>query len=143
MDVLLRANAVNYTVKAQGVPALAFGGRRQQQGPRLAEAVGGLIGKGVEVYVVSDDLAERGLQSEELVGGIKMVRKAEALHRPAPIAIPEGQGRIVEMIGRGVVGGGRLGLGCLDRIRHVLTSSGAQRSPQATHGRPRLPRGGL
>jgi sulfur relay (sulfurtransferase) DsrF/TusC family protein len=75
--VVLRANAVNYTVKAQGVPPLAIGARRQQQGPRLAEAVGGLIGKGVEVYVVSDDLSERGLQSEELIDGVKMIRKAD------------------------------------------------------------------
>ena len=70
-------NAVNYTVKAQGVPPLAFGARRQQQGPRLAEAVGGLIGKGVEVYVVGDDLTERGLQNEELIGGLKTIRKAD------------------------------------------------------------------
>ncbi len=76
-SVVLRANAVNYTVKAQGVPPLAFGARRQQQGPRLAEAVSGLIGKGVEVYVVGDDISERGLESEELIGGIKMVRKAD------------------------------------------------------------------
>jgi intracellular sulfur oxidation DsrE/DsrF family protein len=76
-SVVLRANAVNYTVKAQGVPPLAFGARRQQQGPRLAEAVGGLIGKGVEVYVVGDDLTERGLQNEELIGGLKTIRKAD------------------------------------------------------------------
>jgi len=75
--VVLRANAVNYTVKAQGVPPLVIGARRQQQGPRLAEAVGGLIGKGVEVYVISDDLSERGLQSEELIDGVKIVRKAD------------------------------------------------------------------
>ena len=77
LGVVLRANAVNYTVKAQGVPPLAFGARRQQQGPRLAEAVGGLIGKGVEVYVVGDDLTERGLQNEELIGGLKTIRKAD------------------------------------------------------------------
>jgi hypothetical protein len=76
-SVVLRANAVNYAVKAQGVPPLAFGARRQQQGPHLAEAVGGLIGKGVEVYVVSDDLTERGLQSEELIGGLRAIRKAD------------------------------------------------------------------
>jgi sulfur relay (sulfurtransferase) DsrF/TusC family protein len=76
-SVVLRANAVNYAVKAQGTPPLAFGARRQQQGPHLAEAVGGLIGKGVEVYVVSDDLTERGLQSEELIGGLKTIRKAD------------------------------------------------------------------
>jgi len=75
--VVLRANAVNYAVKAQGVPPLAFGARRQQQGPHLAEAVGGLVGKGVAVYVVSDDLTERGLQGEELIGGLKPVRKTD------------------------------------------------------------------
>jgi sulfur relay (sulfurtransferase) DsrF/TusC family protein len=76
-SVVLRANAVNYAVKAQGVPPLAIGARRQQHGPHLAEAVSGLIDKGVEVYVVSDDLTERGLQSEELIGGLKPVRKAD------------------------------------------------------------------
>lgn len=76
-SVVLRANAVNYTVKAQGVPPLAFGARRQQQGPHLAEAIGGLLGKGVEVYVVSDDLTERGLQGEELIGGLKTIRKSD------------------------------------------------------------------
>jgi sulfur relay (sulfurtransferase) DsrF/TusC family protein len=76
-SVVLRANAVNYAVKAQGVPPLAFGARRQQQGPHLAEAVGGLVGKGVEVYVISDDLTERGLQGEELIGGLKPIRKTD------------------------------------------------------------------
>lgn len=75
--VLLRANAVNYTVKAQGAPALAFGARRQKHGPRLAEAVSGLVDKGVEVYAVEDDLAQRGLEREELIGGLQMIRKAD------------------------------------------------------------------
>ena len=75
--VVLRANAVNYAVKAQGVAPLSFGARRQQQGPRLAEAVGGLAAKGIEVYVVSDDLTERGLQGEELIGGLKSIRKID------------------------------------------------------------------
>jgi len=35
------------------------------------------IGQGVEVYVVSADLTERGLQSEELIGGLKTIRKAD------------------------------------------------------------------
>src|SRR5262245_54265680 len=48
-------HAVNYAVKAQDVPPLAFGTRQQRRGPRIAESVGGLIGKGVEVHVVGDD----------------------------------------------------------------------------------------
>lgn len=75
--VLLRANAVNYTVKAQGAPPLAFGARQQKHGPRLAEAVSGLIDKGVEVYVVGDDLELRGLQKEELIAGARTVRAAD------------------------------------------------------------------
>jgi hypothetical protein len=77
LAVLLRGNAVNYTVKAQGVPPLAFGARAQKHGPRLAEAVSGLIGKAVPVYVVKDDLADRGIEDEELIAGLKMVGKAE------------------------------------------------------------------
>jgi sulfur relay (sulfurtransferase) DsrF/TusC family protein len=77
LNVLLRGNAVNYTVKAQGVPPLAIGARQQKHGPRLPEAVSGLIGKGVEVYVVKEDLTDRGLEDEELIGGVKMIRKAE------------------------------------------------------------------
>jgi intracellular sulfur oxidation DsrE/DsrF family protein len=73
LGILLRGNAVNYSVQAQGVPPLCFGARVQRHGPRLAEAVSGLIDKGVEVYVVSEDLVDRGLQSEELIAGLKMV----------------------------------------------------------------------
>ena len=75
--VVLRANAVNYAVKAQGVPPLAFGARQQKHGPRVAESVAGLIGKGVEVHVVSDDLVERGLQDEELVSDLRMIRRTD------------------------------------------------------------------
>jgi intracellular sulfur oxidation DsrE/DsrF family protein len=77
LTVLLRGNAVNYTVKAQGVPPLVIGARRQKHGPRLPEAVSSLIDKGVDVYVCKEDLADRGLDDEELIGGLKMVRKAE------------------------------------------------------------------
>jgi hypothetical protein len=77
LNVLLRGSAVNYTVKAQGVPPLAIGGRRQKHSPHLAEAVSGLIGKGIDVYVVKEDLAERGLDDEELIGGLRTIRKAE------------------------------------------------------------------
>jgi sulfur relay (sulfurtransferase) DsrF/TusC family protein len=77
LNVLLRGNAVNYTVKAQGVPPLAIGARQQKHGPHLPESVSGLIGKGVAVYVVKEDLADRGLEDEELIGGVAMIRKAE------------------------------------------------------------------
>jgi hypothetical protein len=77
IDVLLRANAVNYAVKAQGAPPLAFGARTQKHAPRLADDVGGLIAKGAAVFVVDEDLAERGLGEEELITGLTRVRRAE------------------------------------------------------------------
>jgi hypothetical protein len=76
LSVLLRGNAVNYTVKAQGVPPLAFGDRGQKHGPRLPEAISGLIGKTVDVYVLEDDLEDRGLIDEELIDGLTVVRRS-------------------------------------------------------------------
>lgn len=77
LDVLLRGNAVNYAVRVQGVPPLAFGAREQKQAPRLAEAVSGLIGKGVHVHVVGEDLADRGLRPDELIDGLERVARAD------------------------------------------------------------------
>jgi hypothetical protein len=77
LGVLLRGNAVNYTVKSQGVSPLTFGARRQRSGPHLADAVSGLIEKGVEVHVVREDLADRGLEDEELIAGLRTIRRAE------------------------------------------------------------------
>lgn len=77
VDVLLRANAVNYAVKAQGAPPLSFGARTQKNAPRLSDDVGGLIAEGAAVYVVDEDLAERGLGDDELIAGLTRVRRAE------------------------------------------------------------------
>jgi sulfur relay (sulfurtransferase) DsrF/TusC family protein len=77
LGVLLRGNAVNYTVKVQHVSPLAFGARRQRSGPHLADAVSGLIEKGVEVHVVREDLADRGIEEQELVAGLRTVRKED------------------------------------------------------------------
>ena len=74
--VLLRGNAVNYTVMAQGVPPLMFGDRVQKHAPRIAEQVAGLIAKGVPVMVVRECLAARGIGEEELMGGLTMVHQA-------------------------------------------------------------------
>ena len=77
LGVLLRGNAVNYTVKAQLVPPLAFGARQQRQAPHLAEAISALMDKGIDVHVVVEDLADRGLEAEELIDGLKPIRRSE------------------------------------------------------------------
>lgn len=76
LDVLLRGNAVNYAVKGQDASGLSFGDWSQAQPPRLDDDIAGLIGKGVEVYIVAEDVAERGLGDGDLIDGVKSVGRA-------------------------------------------------------------------
>jgi hypothetical protein len=77
LGVLLRGSAVNYTVRAQDASGLEFGAERQTQPPRLADDVAALIGKGVPVYAVEDDIAERGIVATELIDGVRRIARAE------------------------------------------------------------------
>jgi sulfur relay (sulfurtransferase) DsrF/TusC family protein len=76
LNVLLRGNAVNYAVKGQDASGLSFGERKQTQPPRLDEDVKKLTEKGVKVFIVEEDVAERGLQRSELIDGIEFVSQA-------------------------------------------------------------------
>ena len=76
VDVLLRGNAVNYAVKGQDAAGLEFGAWRQTHPPRLADDVASLISKGVAVFVVSEDLATRGLEGVPLVDGLTPIKRA-------------------------------------------------------------------
>lgn len=75
LDVLLRGNAVNYAVRGQDASGLTFGDWRQTYPPRLADDVGGLIGKGVDVYYVEDDAVARGISESALVEGLKPIAR--------------------------------------------------------------------
>lgn len=76
IDVLLRGNAVNYGVKGQDASGLSFGDKAQTQPPKLADDVARLISKGAKVYVVADDVAERGLERTELIAGLEPVSRS-------------------------------------------------------------------
>ncbi len=71
LSVVLRGNAVNYVVRGQDASGLAFGERRQTNPPRLDEDVAKLAAKGVEVFVVEDDLAARGLERSDVIEAVK------------------------------------------------------------------------
>lgn len=77
LGVLLRGNAVNYAVKAQSVAPLSFGGRSQANAPDIAGDVAGLIGKGVNVFVVQDDLDARGIAAGDVIEGLKPVAQSD------------------------------------------------------------------
>jgi sulfur relay (sulfurtransferase) DsrF/TusC family protein len=75
MDVVLTGNAVNYAVIGQDASGLAFGDRRQTNPPRLDTAVATLPAKQVRVFVVEDDLVERGIDRTELVEGVTPIAR--------------------------------------------------------------------
>ena len=77
LGLLLRGNAVNYAVKGQDASGLAIGGEPQTQPPDLAGDVAALVPKGVAVYVVEEDLAERGIEPGDIVDGLTTVSRAE------------------------------------------------------------------
>jgi hypothetical protein len=77
LDVLLRRSAVNYASKAQEVPALSFGDRRQKNSPHIAQDVAGLIGKDIAVYIIEEDIAEHGLADGDLIEGLTRVKRAD------------------------------------------------------------------
>ena len=41
----------------------------------FADDVAGLIGKGIEVYIVSEDVDERGLAQSDLIDGLKSISR--------------------------------------------------------------------
>ena len=76
LDVLLRGNAVNYTLRGQDASGLSFGEVAQTQPPRLDRDIASLVNKGVNVYVVAEDMIERGIDSVNHVEGIQHIKRS-------------------------------------------------------------------
>ncbi len=74
--VLLRGNAVGTAARDLDASGLSFGARRQTQPPRLQDDVARLMAKGVEVYIVEEDVAERGLERTDLIPGLKPISRS-------------------------------------------------------------------
>jgi len=75
ISILLRANAVNYAAKGQDASGLAFGGMKMTHPPEIDKDVSKMIEKGIPVFVVEEDLQERGLINGELISGIERVKR--------------------------------------------------------------------
>lgn len=75
--VVLRGNAVNYAISGQGAPGLTVGEWKQEQAPRMDHDVADLIdNRKIPVYVVEEDLAERGIAAATLISGVKLLSRA-------------------------------------------------------------------
>ena len=77
LNVLLRGNAVASAAKGQDTSGISFGEWKQTQPPDIEGQVSGLVSKGIEVYYVKEDAAERGLSEADLVDGLKPVSSAD------------------------------------------------------------------
>jgi sulfur relay (sulfurtransferase) DsrF/TusC family protein len=74
--VVLRGNAVNYAIAGQGAPGLTVGKWKQTQAPKMDRDIADLIeNRKIPVYVVEEDLAQRGIGGDELVSGVKLVSR--------------------------------------------------------------------
>jgi intracellular sulfur oxidation DsrE/DsrF family protein len=76
LALLLRGNSVNYLVQRQDAGGLVFGDWRQTQPPTVASDLAALAAKGVDICYVSEDLAERGIERNELINGAQPVARA-------------------------------------------------------------------
>jgi intracellular sulfur oxidation DsrE/DsrF family protein len=76
LSVLIRGNAVNYVVK-QECPTVTIGTLSIKHPANPNEDIARLREKGVEVYVVQDDLDDRGISADRCVTGPKMIRSGD------------------------------------------------------------------
>jgi hypothetical protein len=76
-DVLLTGDAVNYVVAGQDASGLAFGDWKQTQPPRIDHDLERMIEKGIGVFAIADDLADRGLADVAMVKGVRRLPRSE------------------------------------------------------------------
>ena len=75
--VVLRGNAVNYAVAGQGAPGLSVGDWKQTQAPKMDRDLVDLMEKRkIPVYIIEEDMAERGIERSDLVPGVKLVSRS-------------------------------------------------------------------
>lgn len=77
LDVLLTGNAVNYAITGQDASGLQFGAWKQTQPPRIEDDLKRMISKGIAVFALADDLADRGLSDGAIVAGVTRVQRGD------------------------------------------------------------------
>jgi sulfur relay (sulfurtransferase) DsrF/TusC family protein len=77
VDLLLSGAAVNYPVSGQSVAPAEIGGRSQKHAPDVHAQVRDLLGNGTTVYVVREDLDERGIDHRSLLQEVRLVGREE------------------------------------------------------------------
>jgi len=76
LTVLLRGNAVSYAVK-QACPTLSLGAMTIQHPAQPNEDLAKLRAKGASVFVVQEDLDDRGIDKQRCIEAAQPVHRAE------------------------------------------------------------------
>ena len=76
LSVLLRGNAVNYIVN-QECPALKIGNVTIGHPATPTEDINKLREKGVDVFVVREDVEDRGIDEKSCIGNIRMIARGD------------------------------------------------------------------
>ena len=78
LTVVLRGNAVNYAVR-QACPPLAIGSAIIKHPARPNDDLTQLLARGAKVYVIREDLAERGIGEDRCVAEAQPLARAEVV----------------------------------------------------------------
>jgi sulfur transfer complex TusBCD TusB component (DsrH family) len=76
LSILLRGNAVNYIVR-QECPVLNIGNAAINRPARPNEDIAKLREKGVDVFVVRDDLEQRGIEARSCITDVQLIGKCD------------------------------------------------------------------
>ena len=76
LSILLRGNAVNYVV-AQACPPLEIGNAAIKHPAKPNDDINKLREKGVSVYVVKEDIDERGIDSDVCLRNVRVIRRSD------------------------------------------------------------------
>jgi DsrE/DsrF-like family len=71
--LLLRGNAVNYALRGQDASGLCFGTKELKVPPEIDKDISACVEKKIPAFVVSEDVAERGIRPSDLLPGIEKV----------------------------------------------------------------------
>ena len=76
VSILLRGDAVTYAMRGQDASGLQFGARAVK-GPNLTRDLAAVAAKQIPLFVVADDLTDRGINSSDLLPGVELVQRKD------------------------------------------------------------------